>query len=110
MAFLTAFPARFSCSFPCRLLSHNSVALPLPFLSTRQPSGGPPMKMLGSERGVVEEWLSEFKVSAFVVPLSFHMALARCPSGGRLLFLETRTVGVAVVTKECACASLILGM
>lgn len=23
------------------------------------------MKMLGSERGVVEEWLSEFKVKAF---------------------------------------------
>lgn len=34
-----------------------------PYLSTRQPSGGPLMKMLGSERGVVEEWLSEFKVN-----------------------------------------------
>ncbi|MEQ2177097.1 hypothetical protein GOODEAATRI_000286, partial [Goodea atripinnis] len=27
----------------------------------RHPGGGSPRKMLGSERGVVEEWLSEFK-------------------------------------------------
>lgn len=42
-------------------------------LSTRQPKGGVSLrKMLGSERSVVEEWLSEFKVKALDCATLIH--------------------------------------
>lgn len=71
-----------SCSLPLTFCFSFFLTIPSPFLSlylhisplpsvlyvslsTRQPRGGSLKKMLGSERGVVEEWLSEFKVKAF---------------------------------------------
>lgn len=52
------------------------------------------MKMLGSERGVVEEWLSEFKVCAYRPSLVLHGV------GEMVVFYfwrDPHTVGVTAV-------------
>lgn len=53
---------------------------PLCFSVHQAAEGGSLRKMLGSERGVVEEWLSEFKVKAL---LSWLMSI-KCSPGGHL--------------------------
>ncbi len=79
------------CPHPYLLFSHNLFFLSFPpslcvfcFSSVLQAAeGGSLRKMLGSERGVVEEWLSEFKVKAllFSPPLfsSSWLMSMKCP-------------------------------